>query len=73
MKLGVMLAAAALSAFTVGSALAEISDPIPIGSGEILIQYEATPTDAQVQICRRIGGEITRLANGKFVCVRRST
>jgi hypothetical protein len=69
----VLAAVATLSAFAFGSALAEISDPIPIGSGEILIQYEATPTDAQVQICGRIGGEITRLANGKYVCVRRST
>ena len=65
---------AALAVLPITAALAEFSEPVPIGAGEVLIQYETSkPTDAQVRICEKIGGEITQLANGKYVCVRRST
>jgi hypothetical protein len=64
---------AALSLSPFASAVAEFSDPRPIGSGEILIQYETTPTERQAQVCTRLGGEITQLRNGTYVCVRRST
>jgi hypothetical protein len=65
---------AALAVLPITAALAEFSEPAPIGAGEVLIQYETTkPTDAQIQTCEKIGGEITQLANGTYVCVRRST
>jgi hypothetical protein len=65
---------AALAVLPITAALAEFSEPVPIGAGEVLIQYETTkPTDAQIQICEKIGGEITQLADGTYVCVRRST
>ena len=64
-------AGVALSFLTVTASFAVLSDPIPIGAGEVLAQYEAKPTDAQKRICEKNGGEVTQLNNGKWVCVRR--
>ena len=74
-----MIRALIVSAFVfpmlpIAAAMAEFSEPVPIGPGEVLIQYETTkPTEAQIRACEKIGGEITRLENGTYVCVRRST
>ena len=75
MMLRVLCASAvALPLLSVTSAMAEFSEPMPMGAGEVLIQYETSkPTEAQMRACEKIGGEITRLENGIYVCVRRST
>jgi hypothetical protein len=75
MKLRVLCASAiVLPLLSATAALAEFSEPAPIGSGEVLIQYETSkPSEAQISACEKIGGEIARLDNGVYVCVRRST
>ena len=66
---------AALSALMLPAAFASDLEPVPIPSGGILIQYDrgTQPTDEQVRICQKLGGEIARLKDGTYVCVRRST
>ena len=64
-------AGVALSFLAFSPSFAVLSDPIPIGVGEILAQYEAKPTDAQKRVCEKNGGEVTQLNNGKWVCIRR--
>jgi hypothetical protein len=75
MMLRVLCASAiALPLLSPASALAEFSEPAPMGTGEVLIQYETDiPSEAQTRACEKIGGEIARLDNGIYVCVRRST
>lgn len=69
-----VVSVAAWAFFPVTAALAEFSEPAPLGAGEVLIQYQTTkPTDDQIRTCEKIGGEITQLADGTYVCVRRST
>ncbi len=51
----------------------DFSAPVPMGAGEVLIQYETNkPSEEQKRTCAKIGGEITQLKNGTYVCVRRS-
>jgi len=76
MKPRLIIATAALSALMFPAALAsDLGEPEPIPSGGILIQYDrgTQPTDEQVRICERLGGEVARLKDGTYVCVRRST
>ena len=75
MMLRVAAAAVAVSS-VLGFAVALADDfggPVPMGAGEVLIQYEANkPSEEQMRICARIGGEITQRKDGTYVCVRRS-
>jgi len=71
MTYSAMTIVVALSLFSSATAFAAMGDPIPIGIGEILAQYDSAPTDPQKRACEKNGGEITQLRNGKAVCVRR--
>ena len=65
--------AVVLPLFSVTAAMAEFTEPAPIGAGEILIQYETSkPTEAQIRACEKIGGQNTQLQDGTYVCARRS-
>ena len=67
------LAAIGTLAFTAVATAADF-DPVPLGSGEILIQYDAgKPTDKQIEICHKLGGEIARTIYGGYVCIRTSS
>jgi hypothetical protein len=68
------LAAIGTLAFTAVATADDFDDPKPIGSGEILIQYDdGKPTEKQVEICHKLGGEIARTIYGGYVCIRRAT
>ena len=69
-----ILAAASVVVFCANATASELR-PVPIGPGEILIQYDAgkEPTKEQIRICENLGGEIARTKYGSYVCVRRST
>jgi hypothetical protein len=62
-------------AFSAVATAADLDDPVPIGSGEILIQYDGgqKPTDKQIEICHKLGGEIARTIYGGYACIRRAT
>ena len=72
MTYSAMTVAVALSLFSSATAFAAMGEPVPIGIGEILVQYDSVPTDSQKRACERNSGEITQLQNGKYVCVRRT-
>jgi len=67
--------AAASVVLLCSNATASDLDPAPIGNGEILIQYDGgkMPTEEQIRICHKLGGEIARTIYGGYVCVRRDT
>ena len=70
----VLGAALAVLPVAAAQAASDFGEPSRMGAGEVLIQYEKTkPTDAQVGVCEKLGGEVTQLADGTYVCVRRST
>ena len=70
-----ILAAITALFFTAVATAADIDDPVPMASGEILIQYDGgqKPTDKQIEICHKLGGEIARTIYGDYVCIRRTT
>lgn len=70
--LSALAAVSSLLSFTAALA-SDFGEPEPMGAGEVLIQFESTkPTDEQARICEKIGGEVTQLKDGTYVCVRRS-
>ena len=70
--LSALAAVSSLVSFTAAWA-SDFGEPEPMGAGEVLIQFESTkPTEDQMRVCEKIGGEITQLKDGTYVCVRRS-